>query len=147
MDKEAYPYIFYNARWYGYIGMLFGLCFFLMAVLGLASQRFNEFAGLFFLILAGIFSWIGWKVATSKEPALKFGHVGIWTPKIGAVQWQDVLLEFGRISTSKAGSYDVLRILDRHTAKQLDSVVISTFSDSVESIKALLQSCKKAKFK
>jgi hypothetical protein len=118
-----------------------------MAIVGVASRRFNELAGLFFLGIAGVFTWLGWKMVANKEPALKFGRVGIWTPKIGAVQWQNVLLEFGRITTSKTGSFDTLIILDRQTARQLDAVVISTFSESVETVKALLQSFKKAKFK
>jgi hypothetical protein len=147
MDEESYPYAFYNARWYGYFGLLFGLCFLLMAIAGLASRRFNELAGLFFLVIAAGFGWIGWKMVANREPALRFGHTGIWTPKIGAVQWQDVLLEFGRISTSKAGSFDTLKILDRQTKRQLDAVVINTFSESIENLKALLQSCKRAKFK
>jgi hypothetical protein len=147
MAEEAYPHVFYNARWYGYFGLLFGLGFLLMAIIGVASRRFNELAGLFFLGIAGVFTWLGWKMVANKEPALKFGHVGIWTPKIGAVQWQNVLLEFGRISTGKAGSFDTLILLDRQTARQLDAVVISTFSESVETVKALLQSFQKAKFK
>jgi hypothetical protein len=143
MDEEAYSHVFYNTRWYGYFGLLFGLGFLLMAIVGVASRRFNELAGLFFLIIAGAFSWPSWKAINSKEPALKFGRVGIWTPKIGALQWQNILLEFGRISTGKAGSFDTLRILDRQTARQLDAVVISTFSESVETVKALLQSFQK----
>jgi hypothetical protein len=147
MDEEAYPHVFCNARWYGNVGLLFGLGFLSMAIVGVASRRFNELAGLFFLIIAGGFIWLGWKAVTNKEPALKFGRIGIWTPKIGAVQWQNVLLEFSRITTSKAGSFDTLIILDRQTARQVDAVVISTFSESVETVKALLQSFKKAKFK
>jgi hypothetical protein len=147
MDEEAYPHAFYNACWYGYFGLLFGLGFLLMAIVGVASRCFDELAGLFFLGIAGVFTWLGWKIVANKEPALKFGRVGIWTPKIGAVQWQNVLLEFGRITTSKAGSFDTLIILDHQTARQLDAVVISTFSESVENVKALLQSFKKAKFK
>lgn len=147
MDEEDYPYVFFNARWYGYFGLFFGLSFLLMAIFGLAGRRFNELAGLFFLIIATAFSWIGWKMVANKEPALRFGRICIWTPKLGAVQWQDVLLEFGRISTSKAGSFDTLKILDRQTGRQLDALVISTFSESVENLKALLQSCKRARFK
>ncbi|MFD1871897.1 hypothetical protein [Hymenobacter bucti] len=147
MDEEAYPYAFYNARWYGYIGLLFGLCFLLMAIFGLVSRNLNELASLFLFIIAAAFGWIGWKMIANKEPALRFGRTGIWTLKLGAVRWQDVLLEFGRVSTSKAGSFDTLKILDRQTTRQLDAVVISTFSESVETLKTSLQSCKKAKFK
>jgi thiol:disulfide interchange protein len=147
MDEEAYPYAFYNARWYGYVGLLFGLCFLLMAIFGLVNRRFNELAGLFFLIIAAAFGWIGWRMVANKEPALRFGRTGIWTLNLGAIQWQDVLLEFGRINTSKAGSFDTLKILDRQTGRQIDAVVISAFSESVENVKILLQSCKRAKFK
>ncbi|GAB3636631.1 hypothetical protein GCM10027422_22210 [Hymenobacter arcticus] len=57
------------------------------------------------------------------------------------------MLDFGRVSTGKAGSFDTLKILDRQTARQLDAVIINTFSESIENLETSLQSCKKEKFK
>ncbi|TDN37690.1 hypothetical protein A8B98_03995 [Hymenobacter sp. UV11] len=114
---------------------------------GFANGTADSFTVIFLLLLASISIWLGWRTVTDTKPSLQFGRNGIWTRKLGDVKWQDVLLEFSRVSTGKAGSFETLKILDRQTVRQLDSVIISTFSESVETLKTSLQNCKKAKFK
>lgn len=146
MAPEPYPYVFYNARWSGYFMLLLGFGFLAAAIFGLASQRFVELAGLFFLLLAGLAIWIGWKAVTDTKPALQFGRNGVWTRKLGAMPWQQVILTYRTVSNPKSGSIESLIILDKATRQQLDWVPLTAINGSTTRIKQSLASCKKAQF-
>jgi hypothetical protein len=127
--------------------LLFGLGLLLVAVSDLASQLIVKLADLLLLILSFLCAWFGWRIIVNKEPALRFGRNGIWTNKLGHVKWQDILLEFTRVTSGKAGSFNFLRITDKSTGRYLDSVVISELDKPIEEIEVSLRSCKKAQFK
>jgi hypothetical protein len=145
MEPQPYTHVFYKARWYGYFGLLIGVFFIGMVFVGFANHRATEGAALFFVFLAGIFFWLGWRTINDKKPALQFGPEGIWTPKLGALLWQQVLIEYRTVSSYKSGSFEVLAILDNRTRQQLDWVTLSSLKGAVYKIKKLLASHKKAK--
>lgn len=128
--------------------MLFlGFVSLMAAIVGSASQRLVEFAGLLLFALAVLCIWFGWKTVADTRPALQFGRSGLWTRKLGDVKWQGILLEFTRASSGKAGSFDFLSIVDKNTTEHLDSVIISGLDKPLESVKASLAKCAKAQFK
>jgi hypothetical protein len=145
MDAQSYPHVFYNSRWQGYFAWLMGAGFLLITVIGLTNNRATESSSLFMLAIAGILCWLGWRTLNDKGPVLQFGPEGIWTPKLGALPWQKVLIEYRTSYAPKSGSLESLAILDSRTRKQLDWVSLSSLKGPVYRVKELLASCKKAK--
>jgi hypothetical protein len=145
MEPQPYPYAFYNARWQGYFALLVGSGFLLAVIVGFASSRATESSAVFMLAIAGIFFWLGWRTLNDKGTVLQFGPEGIWTPKLGALLWQQVLIEYRTSSSYKSGSVEILAVLDSRTRKQLDWITLSSLKGPVYKVKERLASCKKAK--
>ncbi|MDO7877022.1 hypothetical protein Q5H93_19910 [Hymenobacter sp. ASUV-10] len=145
MEPQPYPYAFYNVRWHGYFALLMGVGFLLITVIGLVGNRATESSAVFMLAVAGVFLWLGWRTVNAKGAVLQFGPEGIWTPKLGTLLWQQVLIEYRTSSSYKSGSVEVLAILDSRTRQQLDWVSLSSLKGPVYKVKELLASYKKAK--
>lgn len=142
----SYTYVYSSSRWSGYVMLLFALGFFTVIASSFVNQTAQLEAVLFLLAVAGAFVWLGLKTIFRKQPELQFGSAGIWTPKLGDVKWQQVILQFGHVTSGKAGTIYTLRVIDRTTRKLLDLIALGMTEAETDRIKAALKSCKRAQF-
>jgi hypothetical protein len=144
VEPKSYPYILHNSKWSSYLLLPFVIEVLLVATFGAIANRTGIGPVLGSWFVGGFFIWLCIAAIADKKPALQLGREELWTPKLGFASWQQVVLKFDRVYGGKGGSFEVLRILDKHTQRQLDVVVLTSLEQSTSDVKKILQSCKRA---